>query len=32
MEKLRAAVDAMEIIVERQWWPVPALNEVLFYA
>ncbi len=31
MEKLRAAVDAMEIIVERQWWPVPALNEVLFY-
>ncbi len=31
MEQLRAAVDAMEIIVERQWWPVPALNEVLFY-
>ena len=29
---LRAAVDAMEIIVEREAWPVPTYNEILFYA
>ena len=32
MEALRAAVDAMEIIVERDAWPVPTYNEILFYA
>ena len=32
MDALRAAVDAMEIIVERDAWPVPTYNEILFYA
>ena len=32
MEALRQAVDAMEIIVEREAWPVPTYNEILFYA
>ena len=32
MEALRAAVDAMEIIVERDAGPVPTYNEILFYA
>ena len=32
MDALRAAVDAMEIIVEREAWPVPTYNEILFYA
>ena len=32
MDDLRAAVDAMEIIVERDAWPVPTYNEILFYA
>ncbi len=32
MDDLRAAVDAMEIIVERESWPVPTYNEILFYA
>ena len=32
MDALRAAVDAMEIIVEREAWPVPSYNEILFYA
>ena len=32
MDALREAVDAMEIIVEREAWPVPTYNEILFYA
>ena len=32
MDALREAVDAMEIIVERDAWPVPTYNEILFYA
>ncbi len=32
MDDLRDAVDAMEIIVERESWPVPTYNEILFYA
>lgn len=31
MDKLRAAVDAMEIIVDRDHWPVPTYNDMLFY-
>ena len=31
MGKLRAAVDAMEIIVDRDRWPVPTYNDILFY-
>ena len=31
MDDLRAAVDNMEIIVERGYWPVPTYNEILFY-
>lgn len=32
MDDLREAVDNMEIIVERETWPVPTYNEILFYA
>ena len=32
MDALREAVDNMEIIVEREHWPVPTYNEILFYA
>jgi glutamine synthetase len=32
MDKLRDAVDSMEIIVERESWPVPTYNEILFYS
>lgn len=32
MNELRAAVDAMEVIVDRAYWPVPTYNEILFYA
>ena len=32
MDDLRDAVDAMEIIVAREHWPVPTYNEILFYA
>ena len=32
MDDLRDAVDNMEIIVERELWPVPTYNEILFYA
>ena len=32
MDDLREAVDSMEIIVERGFWPVPTYNEILFYA
>ena len=31
MEDLRAAVDAMEIITDRDHWPVPTYNDILFY-
>lgn len=31
MEKLRAAVDAMEIVTGRDRWPVPTYNDILFY-
>lgn len=32
MDDLRDAVDAMELIVARECWPVPTYNEILFYA
>ena len=32
MERLRAAVDAMEPIVASDYWPVPTYNDILFYA
>ena len=32
MERLRAAVDAMEPIVAHDYWPVPTYNDILFYA
>ena len=31
MEDLRAAVDAMEVVVDRDFWPVPTYNDILFY-
>ena len=31
MERLRAAVDAMERICGRDFWPVPSYNQILFY-
>ena len=31
MERLRAAVDAMEEIVAADYWPVPTYDEILFY-
>ena len=31
MEALRAAVDSMEILVDRDMWPVPTYNDILFY-
>ncbi len=31
MDDLRETVDNMEIIVEREFWPVPTYNEILFY-
>ncbi|MDO4590878.1 MAG: glutamine synthetase III [Slackia sp.] len=31
MERLRAAVDAMEPIVAREYWPVPTYDDLLFY-
>ena len=31
MEKLRAAVDEMEIVTDRDHWPVPTYNDMLFY-
>ena len=31
MDDLRAAVDAMEILVDRDHWPVPTYNDLLFY-
>ena len=31
MEDLRAAVDAMEVVVDREFWPVPTYDDMLFY-
>lgn len=31
MERLRAGVDAMEIVVAHDLWPVPTYNDILFY-
>ncbi len=31
MDKLRAAVDAMEEIVAADYWPVPTYDDILFY-
>ena len=31
MEKLRAEVDNLEIVVSAKHWPVPSYNEILFY-
>ncbi|MEG0016331.1 MAG: glutamine synthetase III [Gordonibacter sp.] len=31
MDKLRGAVDAMEIVTDRDRWPVPTYNDILFY-
>ena len=31
MERLRAAVDEMEIVTDRDHWPVPTYNDMLFY-
>ncbi|MDO4796542.1 MAG: glutamine synthetase III [Coriobacteriales bacterium] len=31
MEALRAQVDAMELICDGDWWPVPSYNQILFY-
>ncbi|MDO4807308.1 MAG: glutamine synthetase type III, partial [Coriobacteriales bacterium] len=31
MDKLRAAVDAMEPLCGEDWWPVPSYNQMLFY-
>ena len=32
MERLRAEVDALEILVSAKHWPVPSYNDILFYA
>lgn len=32
MEALRAEIDALECVVERDFWPVPTYNDILFYA
>lgn len=32
MEALRAEIDALECIVERDYWPVPTYNDILFYS
>ncbi|MEF9841736.1 MAG: glutamine synthetase III [Raoultibacter sp.] len=31
MDLLRGAIDALEIITERDYWPVPTYNDMLFY-
>ena len=31
MEDLRVAVDAMEVVVDREYWPVPTYDDMLFY-
>ena len=30
MDKLRAAVDALECIVDKAYWPLPSYGEMLF--
>ncbi|MDR1028811.1 MAG: glutamine synthetase III [Clostridiales Family XIII bacterium] len=30
MEKLRATVDALELLVDRNYWPVPGYGEILY--
>ncbi len=32
MEALRTEIDALEVVVERDYWPVPTYNDILFYA
>ena len=32
MEALRAEIDALEIVVSADHWPVPSYNDILFYA
>ena len=32
MDRLRAEVDALEIIVSADHWPVPSYNDILFYS
>ena len=32
MDKLRAEVDALEIVVSADHWPVPSYNDLLFYS
>ena len=32
MDRLRAEVDNLEIVVSAKHWPVPSYNEILFYA
>ena len=32
MDALRTEIDALELIVERNYWPVPTYNDLLFYA
>lgn len=32
MDELRAEVDALEIVVSADHWPVPSYNDILFYA
>lgn len=31
MDALRSEVDALECIVENDYWPVPTYNDILFY-
>ncbi|MDR0347526.1 MAG: hypothetical protein LBH56_04045, partial [Coriobacteriales bacterium] len=31
MRNVRAAVDAAELLVGDEYWPVPTYNEILFY-
>jgi glutamine synthetase len=31
MEALRAEIDGLELYVERNYWPVPTYNDMLFY-
>ncbi|MDY2624702.1 MAG: glutamine synthetase III [Coriobacteriales bacterium] len=31
MDELREATDAMEVIVDKDYWPIPSYNEMLYY-
>ena len=31
MEQLRASADEMELVVDKQYWPYPTYNDMLFY-